>query len=181
MILTLPPELIQLVLQNCSTCAFLEVAFSCRTVYEIASTCREVLLHHLQRTSDWTIVARLWGFPSSNTSLGCIFSASRLGTRIAVANWKIVYVWALEPNALIEQNATGFYPPSSWPTSSGVIELRPVILSLDAVCFQLYFGRDEDELIAITDRGLVYYHLSPSGEGHRMTYLLSMGNLSQSG
>ncbi|PWY69816.1 hypothetical protein BO94DRAFT_560656 [Aspergillus sclerotioniger CBS 115572] len=147
-----------------------------------ASNCEHVLhLERGRRLPDWTIVARLWGFQSSDTSLGCIVAASRLGTRIAAANWKTVYVWALEPNALIEQNATGFYPPSSWPKRSGVIELRPVILSLDAVCFQLYFGRDENELIAITDRGLMYYDLSPSGGGHRMAHQLSIETPSQSG
>ncbi|RAK98030.1 F-box domain protein [Aspergillus ibericus CBS 121593] len=141
-----------------------------------ASNCEHVLhLERGRRLTDWTIVGRLWGFQNSNTSLGCIVVASRLGTRIAVADWKTVYVWALEPNALIEQNTTGFYPPSFWPTSSEVIELRPIVLSLDAVCFQLYFGQDENELIAITDRGLMYCNLSPSGGGYRMTHRLSFG------
>ncbi|PYI12103.1 hypothetical protein BO78DRAFT_392779 [Aspergillus sclerotiicarbonarius CBS 121057] len=140
-----------------------------------ASNCEHVLhLERGRRLTDWTIVARLWGFQNSNTSLGCIVAASRLGTRMAVANWKTVYVWALEPNALIEQNETGFYPASFWSTSSEVIELRPIALSLDAVCFQLYFGRGENELIAITDRGLMYCYLSPSGGGYRMTHRLSI-------
>jgi hypothetical protein len=47
MLLNLPPELIQLVLHHSTTSAFLQAAFSCRTIYTIASNCREVLLHHL--------------------------------------------------------------------------------------------------------------------------------------
>ncbi|KAF9892387.1 hypothetical protein FE257_002164 [Aspergillus nanangensis] len=50
MLLHLPPELIQLVLQHCSTPAFVEASFSCRALYEIASNCREPILHHLRQT-----------------------------------------------------------------------------------------------------------------------------------
>lgn len=46
----LPVELIQLVLQDCSTPSFIHAAFTCRTLLEIASDCREVLLVHLSRT-----------------------------------------------------------------------------------------------------------------------------------
>ncbi|GKZ33857.1 hypothetical protein AbraIFM66950_003942 [Aspergillus brasiliensis] len=141
-----------------------------------ASNCEHVLhLERGRRLPDWTIVARLCGFETPNTSLGCIVAASRLGTRLAVANWKTIYIWALEPSALIEQNATGFYPDSSWPPDSEVVDLQPIALSLGAVCFQLCFGLGENELVAITDRGLVYCDLDPSGSSHRITYRLSLG------
>ncbi|GCB19542.1 hypothetical protein AAWM_02427 [Aspergillus awamori] len=141
-----------------------------------ASNCEHILhLERGRRLPDWTIVARLRGFENSNTSLGCIVAASRLGTRIAVANWKTVYIWALEPGAVIEQNATGFYPDSSWPPGVEVVDLEPVSISLGAVCFQLRFGLGENDLVAITDRGLVYCDLNPSGSSHRTTYQLRMG------
>ena len=54
MLLDLPPELIQLVLQNVSTPDFLQVVYSCHILYEIASTCREVVLHHLRQTPGLT-------------------------------------------------------------------------------------------------------------------------------
>ncbi|RAK84269.1 F-box domain-containing protein [Aspergillus costaricaensis CBS 115574] len=140
-----------------------------------ASNCEhELHLERGRRLPDWTIVARLRGFENSNTSLGCIVAASRLGTRIAVANWKTIYIWALEPGALIEHNATGFYPVSSWPPGSEAIDLQPIALSLDAVCFQLRFGLGENDLVAITDRGLVYCDLDPSGGSHRTVYQLGM-------
>lgn len=50
MLLDLPPELVQLVLLNCTTPAFVQAAWTCRTLYEIALGCRESLVHHLQRT-----------------------------------------------------------------------------------------------------------------------------------
>ncbi|BAE65394.1 unnamed protein product [Aspergillus oryzae RIB40] len=50
MLLQLPTELIQLVFQYSTTTAFLQAAFSCRTLYAIASNCREILLHHLYQT-----------------------------------------------------------------------------------------------------------------------------------
>lgn len=50
MLLDLPPELIQLVLQSASTPTYIQTAFACRTLYEIASSCRQVALHHLDQT-----------------------------------------------------------------------------------------------------------------------------------
>lgn len=50
MLLDFPPELTQLILLNCTTPAFLQAAFTCRILYEIASSSREVLTYHLQRT-----------------------------------------------------------------------------------------------------------------------------------
>lgn len=54
MLLHLPLELIQLVLQNASTPTYLQAAFACRTLYEIASSCRTVILHHLYQTPGLT-------------------------------------------------------------------------------------------------------------------------------
>ncbi|EED18378.1 F-box domain protein [Talaromyces stipitatus ATCC 10500] len=48
MLLDLPPELVQLVLKHCCTSAYIQAAFSCRTLYRIASSSRDVILHHLK-------------------------------------------------------------------------------------------------------------------------------------
>ncbi|KAL4888533.1 hypothetical protein BDV59DRAFT_138118 [Aspergillus ambiguus] len=122
----------------------------------------ELNLERGRRFPDWTIVARLWGFQDSTNSLGCRVAASARGTRIAVANWNMLYVWAVEPGSLIEQNRDGFYPPVS-QSSPGVTVLRPVILPLHAVCFQLQFTAEEDGLLALTDRGVIYWDLRPLG------------------
>lgn len=50
MLLNLPTELIQLILQSCDTPTYVQAAFSCRTLFGIASSTREVILHHLHQT-----------------------------------------------------------------------------------------------------------------------------------
>ncbi|PLB50528.1 hypothetical protein P170DRAFT_455027 [Aspergillus steynii IBT 23096] len=127
-----------------------------------------------RRFPEWTVVARLWGFQNSTNSLGCIVAASKGGTRVAVANWKVLYVWALEPGALIDQNGNEFYPLSAQSGSSKTIEIRPVVLPLDAVCFKLQFMHNEDELIAFTDRGVMHWNFHPSGRGLRITERLDI-------
>ena len=89
------------------------------------------------------------------------------GTRIAMSNWNVIYIWALEPSSLIEDNADGFYPPTLESASSGMIELQPAILPLEAVCFKLRFLDKEDELLAFTDRGVVHWDLGPLARGER--------------
>ncbi|KZN92804.1 hypothetical protein EN45_029650 [Penicillium chrysogenum] len=126
--------------------------------------CTHVLnLDRGRRFDDWQIMAQLGGFREIPTSHGSPVATSRRGTRVAVVNWKTLYVWALNPSELIQDNHTGFYP-SSWETSTGVIELRPVVLQLEAVCSQLRFTEKEDELVAITDRGVMFLDIGYSGK-----------------
>ncbi|KAL4869325.1 hypothetical protein BDV12DRAFT_83374 [Aspergillus spectabilis] len=120
-----------------------------------------------RRLADWVVVARLWGFRDSTDSLGCKVAASMDGTRIAIANWNVVYVWALEPGALIEMDPQEYYHPCWRSPSTGQIELHPIVLHLDAVCFQLRFTTKENELIAMTDRGIMVWDLTPSGRGSK--------------
>lgn len=47
MLLNLPAELVQLVLKHCCVSAYLQAALSCRTLYTIASSSRDVILHHM--------------------------------------------------------------------------------------------------------------------------------------
>ncbi|KAJ5788075.1 hypothetical protein N7457_003065 [Penicillium paradoxum] len=130
--------------------------------------CTHVLnLDRGRRFNNWKIMAQLVGFQELTTSHGSRVATSRHGTRIAVANWKTLYIWALNPSELIEGNSTGFYP-RSWESSIGVIGLRPVVLQLEAVCSQLRFTEKEDEVIAITDRGLMYLSLGyGKGQGRK--------------
>ncbi|KAJ5824391.1 hypothetical protein N7447_006731 [Penicillium robsamsonii] len=127
--------------------------------------CTHVLnLDRGRRFDNWQIMARLGGFREVTTSHGSPVATSRRGTRVAVANWKTLYVWALNPSELIGDNGTGFYP-SSWESSTGAIELRPVVLQLEAVCSQLCFTEKEDELVAVTDRGMLFLNLGYNEKG----------------
>ncbi|KAI9933388.1 hypothetical protein AWENTII_002562 [Aspergillus wentii] len=140
-----------------------------------ARNCGHVLnLERGRRFSDWKIVARLWGFQDPVNSLGSLVAFSNRGTRIAVANWNVIYVWALEPEALIEENANGFYPLNFRSSSSGMIELRPIVLQVGAVCFKLRFMNGEDKLVVITDRGVMSWDLGPLGKGERTIHQLAI-------
>ncbi|KAJ0422536.1 hypothetical protein BJY00DRAFT_279697 [Aspergillus carlsbadensis] len=147
------------------------------------ATCRarncghQMNLERGRRLQDWTVMARLWGFrDATDSSIGCKVAASKLGTRIAVANWNAIYVWALEPGALIDGDPETYYDPSWRSASTGQIEVQPIVLKLDAVCFQLRFTKSEDELITITDRGIMLWDLTPSGRGSRSRQQLDFGN-----
>lgn len=87
-----------------------------------------------------------------------------LGTRIAIASWKTLSIWALHPRELIDDEGHEFYP-GSWQNSDKLTELQPVVIQLDAVCSQLRFTDSEDTLVAITDRGFLTIDLRPDGKG----------------
>ncbi|KAL2836045.1 hypothetical protein BJY01DRAFT_238447 [Aspergillus pseudoustus] len=146
------------------------------------ATCRarncghQMNLERGRRLQDWTVMTRLWGFRDATDSLGCKVAASKLGTRIAVANWNVIYVWALEPGALIDGDPEGYYGPMWRSANTGQIELHPVVLKLDAVCFQLRFTDRENEVVAITDRGIMLWDLAPPGRGSRSRRQLDIGN-----
>lgn len=127
--------------------------------------CGHVLnLDRGRRYDDWTVVAQLGGYRESNTSHGSLAAASMPGTRIAIASWKTVSIWALHPRELIDGEGDEFYP-ESWTNSDGLTELQPVVIQLDAVCSQLRFTDSEDRLVAITDRGFLTIDLRPDGRG----------------
>ncbi|KAL4987143.1 hypothetical protein BDW68DRAFT_112942 [Aspergillus falconensis] len=148
--------------ENWTVACLLRSETSCRS-----SNCRHILnLDRGRRLRDWRVVARLYGFRDSKDTLGCKVATSPKGTRIAVTSWNVLYIWALEPGALINMDRENYYH-SSWRSSStGQIELRPIVLRLDAVCFQLRFTQKEDELVAITDRGIMLWNLT-SARGTR--------------
>ncbi|KAJ6018080.1 hypothetical protein N7451_001459 [Penicillium sp. IBT 35674x] len=116
-----------------------------------------------RRFKTWKIMAQLGGFQESNTSTGSLIATSPQKTRIAMASWKTVTIWALEPTVLLN-GEDGFYP-ESWQTEGGYPELRPAVIQLDAVCCQLRFTEKENELVAITDRGLMLLRLKPEERG----------------
>lgn len=46
----LPPELLQLIFQQCTTPSFIQAAHSCRALFALASDSRAVIFHHLDQT-----------------------------------------------------------------------------------------------------------------------------------
>lgn len=133
----------------------------------MAQNCGHVLnLDRGRRYDSWEIMAQLGGFQESSTSHGSLIAASVRGTRIAIASWKSISIWSLEPNVVIEAEED-FYP-ELWQSPYGFPELKPATVQLDAVCHQLRFTDKEDELVAITDRGLLVMNLRCDGKGVRV-------------
>lgn len=117
-------------------------------------------------------MAQLGGFHEPNTSHGSLVAASMLGTRVAIASWKTLSIWALHPQVLIDDKGNEFYP-GSWRNPDKVTELQPVVIHMDAVCFQLRFTDSEDRLVAITDRGFLAIELQPGGKEVRVVERLA--------
>lgn len=67
MLLTLPTELVQLILRSCDPSAFLQAAFCNRTLFKLASSSRDLILHQLSQTPGQnkncgsSAVEDLWG------------------------------------------------------------------------------------------------------------------------
>ncbi len=133
--------------------------------------------------SDVWIVARLWGFKLPMTTMATVKAFAQQGTRIAIASWDEISVWALRPKALAALR--GQWVRGEWinhPTykdrtfdsllNCELVELRPIILKAGAVVHKMAFTANENELITITDKGLQVWNLGPSAAGRRTVSLL---------
>ena len=158
---------------------------SCKTLPE--DECRHSI--NLDETqalivnSDVRVVARLWGFNPPMTTMATVMAFAQQGTRIAIASWDKILVWALRPKGLAElrdQLVQGKW--ISHPTYKGrtfnrllnckLVLLRPIVLKAGAVVHKMAFTANENELITITDKGLQVWNLGPSAVGRRTVSLL---------
>nr|KMM68767.1 F-box domain-containing protein [Coccidioides posadasii RMSCC 3488] len=142
-----------------------------------SSRCQHVPnLDRGRRFNQWVAMARLWGYQNSESSLSGLVATSPRGKRIAIANWNVIYIWALNPQVIIEgqQGKEWEYYPENMKSEHGFVELKPIVLQPDAVCFNLKFSQSEDELIALTDRGLMRWDLGPAGKGFKVKKFLDM-------
>lgn len=141
-----------------------------------ANRCRHVPnLDRGRRLRNWTVVAYLAGYEPSTTSLGGITAATDDGTRFAFANWDTLYIWSMVPRELHrathEEEDDGDFYPASWRehTVGTAVVLKPVVFKLGAVCHRLTFppSGNGDEILAVTDRGIMVLSLGPRGTGKR--------------
>ncbi|PGH00491.1 hypothetical protein AJ79_08182 [Helicocarpus griseus UAMH5409] len=169
----------------------------CRT-----SSCGHVQnLDRGRRLEEWSVVARLAGYSTSVNTLPGIVATSPRATRLAIANWKTITVWAVEPGVIIgggegdgdggyggvgdadtdadaDADADGdgdgdgdgnarVYPANMVDEGvTGEVLLEPVVLESEAVCFGLAFA-GEDEIVALTDRGVVRWGIGAGAVGRR--------------
>ena len=119
---------------------------------------------------DIRVVARLAYWCRRSASLPLVSAHSRKGTRIAIPQWDEILVWPVLPEILAHRKPRlkGYrrriYDAD---VNSRLVELVPVVLQADAVVHKLAFTEKEDEIIAITDRGVQVWNLGPCGTGRR--------------
>lgn len=133
-----------------------------------------------RRLANWYIAAHLCDYPESSSTLGCIFAVSRKSTRIAVSNWDTLYVWALNPREVMQRSDDNFYPEAWRCDNPDTVQLRPVVIPLEAVCFKLIFGENEDTIVALTDRGLMTWDLGSQARGRRIRITIDTGRVDSS-
>lgn len=133
-----------------------------------------------RRFDRWTVMARLLGYRWSNDSLAGVTATSPQGKRLAIACWKEINVWPLNPEVIIEGPAgkDWEYYPDDAKRRHGQVRIPPVVLKPDAVVFSMCFSRDEDELIALTDKGVMRWALGPANHGFKVKKMLDMGEKS---
>ena len=122
------------------------------------------------RLSGKIVVARLWGYSQARvTSLPGVVAYSPKGSRIAIADWDKILVWALSPEVLVDDDTGTRYYDTTWDVNfeNDVVVLKPILLKAGSVVRQMAFGGMEDELAVLTSGGLQIWNLGPSGTGKR--------------
>jgi hypothetical protein len=121
------------------------------------------------------VVGRLWGYNQAPvTSLPGVIAYSPNGSRIAIADWDKILVWALNAEVLVDGNTGSQYydmvQENKLEQNHAV--LKPILLKAESVVRQMAFGRMEDELAVLTSGGLQIWNLGPSGTGKREVHRL---------
>jgi len=126
---------------------------------------------NLIRLSGAVVVARLWGYSQARvTSLPGIVAYSLKGSRIAIADWDKILVWALSPEVLVDDDTGTRYYDMTWDDNfeNDVVVLKPILLKAGSVVRQMVFGRTENELVVLTTIGVQIWNLGPSAKGMKI-------------
>lgn len=121
------------------------------------------------------VVGRLWGYNQAPvTSLPGVVAYSRNGSRIAIADWDKILVWALNGEALADGHTGSQYYDMVQENKleQNHVVLKPILLKAGSVVRQMAFGGMEDELAVLTSGGLQIWNLGPSGTGKRELHYL---------
>lgn len=118
---------------------------------------------------DWNALARLDGFEldvfnGGHSTLGNILAISPRGTRIALSDWAKVRVWAVVPNAVQTEGLELTFPAEDFCEKTRLGILRHVELPSRGVIHSMCWN-SEDQLYAMTDRGLVRWDVGPMACG----------------
>lgn len=129
----------------------------------------------LTRSFNRDVVGRLWGYTgASMTSLPGIVAYSRHATRIAIADWDKILIWALSGDVLMDCDAGSRYYDMVWDSRfrHEHVVLKPILLQAGSVVRQMAFGSNENELVVLTSKGVQIWNLGASGTGRRVLHYL---------
>ncbi|KAF2745509.1 hypothetical protein M011DRAFT_469565 [Sporormia fimetaria CBS 119925] len=152
---------------------------------------------HYSRSVDYlnlehVFVAQLADLPPLDnlSSLGFKVAVSKRAHRIAIASWKTVRVWSLDPMAFLDPEHGLRDPktdavPGDYAYTEGCgwqyydcgsferdcVVLEPVELPSQGVVLSLEF-RGEDELWGVCDSGLVRWYFGANAQGRRDVKML---------
>jgi hypothetical protein len=112
-----------------------------------------------RRGDEWHPTAHLISYTKPDTSLPGIIAYSSGSTRIATACWKDIYVWPLSPSEWAGGRSRNLEHSES---DEEVVEIEPAILHVGSVVHKLAFSNaNENELWAVTSKGLVLFDMGP--------------------
>lgn len=116
-----------------------------------------------------SVLARLCFFEPPVTSMPTVMAFAETGTRIAIAYWDKIFVWPFQPEILAGKYDDCQPYPKTYDKNlkCSIVELKPIVLRAEAVVHKMAFTGSENELVAITDKGLQIWNLGPSATGLR--------------
>lgn len=152
---------------------------------EYPNHCTDFDLHKDYALLAHMYVAQLAGLPQLDnlSTLGLIVAVSPWAHRIAIASWRTLKVWSLDPQAFLDpeyslggaeraSDDSAFFKDCGWqyyssePIDRNCVMLYPVQLPNSAVIYTLEF-RSEDELWGWTENGLCRWNFGPGANGKR--------------
>ena len=125
-----------------------------------------------RKLGSWTAVAYLAGWRQGHSSLGTVVAVSPEGTKIAAAIWDRVILYSLNPTLLHQGELEHYFPARDYNARKGFGRLRPVLLPSDGVVHRMVW-REETQLYATTDRGLVKWDLEATCHSKRKALSLT--------
>lgn len=137
------------------------------TLETAADACHhQPMLYWNPRHEPVELIAKLDGFRRGSSSLGTVMAISPKGSRIALSDWSELRVWALNPGALHEDPLELYWPAQDICQECELVVIRPVQLPPRGVIHSMCW-RDENELYAMTDQGLVRWDVGCRAYGKR--------------
>ena len=132
-----------------------------------STTCKHsVRLDQLYSRVDWTPVALLAGWRPGQGTMGSLVEITPRGNRIASAAWDRVLIWTIDPEQLHQGDLAHYFPPRDYNAQKGYGRIRPILLPPQGVVHSMKWISDDD-LCALTDKGLVSWNVGPRASGKR--------------